>query len=106
MCPSGNPWQPLYFSRSTVGAVDGGVGQWLDWTMCSRQCGGGSQIRMRYCNDPVLWELAGSALSTSWRSRCVTCMHVLTEVTLMAGNLEDRARMPEVCLTARTAFSV
>jgi len=53
MCPSGNPWQPLYFSAPTVAPVDGGVGQWTQWTLCSRNCGGGSRLRLRYCNSPV-----------------------------------------------------
>ncbi|KAK3087485.1 hypothetical protein FSP39_006555 [Pinctada imbricata] len=33
--------------------VDGGWGQWLSWSPCSRSCGGGSRTRLRRCDNPI-----------------------------------------------------
>jgi len=53
MCPSGNPWQPLYFSQPTVAPVNGGVGQWQAWEACTMTCGGGIKTRQRFCDNPA-----------------------------------------------------
>lgn len=34
-------------------AIDGGWGEWTDWTACSRSCGGGVSIKERHCNNPM-----------------------------------------------------
>ncbi|GFR67360.1 caspase-8 [Elysia marginata] len=33
--------------------VDGGFGDWTDWTECSVTCGGGVRSRQRFCNNPA-----------------------------------------------------
>ncbi|XP_012941731.1 mucin-like protein [Aplysia californica] len=33
--------------------IDGGVGEWGDWSACSRSCGGGERIRYRFCDNPA-----------------------------------------------------
>ena len=33
--------------------VDGGWGNWLEWSVCSRTCGGGVQCRSHKCNKPT-----------------------------------------------------
>ena len=40
----------IYISYSLV---DGGLGEWSDFTECSASCGSGSQSRTRPCNNPV-----------------------------------------------------
>ncbi|EDO49970.1 predicted protein, partial [Nematostella vectensis] len=32
---------------------DGKWSQWTTWSDCSRQCGGGLQVRERKCNNPA-----------------------------------------------------
>lgn len=34
-------------------SVDGGWGNWTDWTNCSRICGGGVSIQTRQCDNPI-----------------------------------------------------
>ena len=34
-------------------SVDGQWGQWSQWTQCSQNCGGGTRIRSRLCDDPA-----------------------------------------------------
>ena len=36
-----------------VGPVNGGWGQWEDWSECSRSCGGGTKTRERLCDSPT-----------------------------------------------------
>ena len=33
--------------------VDGGYGEWSDFSSCSRSCGGGESVRARQCNNPA-----------------------------------------------------
>ena len=33
--------------------IDGGLGNWTEWTKCSASCGEGFQERERSCNNPV-----------------------------------------------------
>ena len=33
-------------------AIDGGWGEWQEWSYCSVSCGVGSQSRHRYCDSP------------------------------------------------------
>ena len=37
---------------SPITAIDGGYTQWTTWTVCSKTCGKGTQIRFRSCTDP------------------------------------------------------
>lgn len=34
-------------------SVHGNWGLWPDWSECSQSCNGGTQSRVRYCDDPV-----------------------------------------------------
>ena len=36
-----------------VATVDGVWGQWTEWAGCSRSCGYGEQLRVRYCDSPA-----------------------------------------------------
>ena len=38
---------------SLLGPVNGGWGQWSDWTACSATCDGGQKIRARVCDSPA-----------------------------------------------------
>ncbi|RDD36819.1 SCO-spondin, partial [Trichoplax sp. H2] len=33
--------------------IDGNWGSWMPWSECSKPCGGGSQRRARFCNNPA-----------------------------------------------------
>ena len=33
--------------------VDGGWGNWTEWSVCSKKCGGGFHFRVRNCNNPA-----------------------------------------------------
>ena len=33
--------------------IDGGWGDYGDWSECSKECGGGIQTRTRKCDNPV-----------------------------------------------------
>ena len=32
--------------------VDGSWSDWSDWNKCTQTCGGGTQLRVRLCNEP------------------------------------------------------
>ena len=44
---------PLHVSRFFHTAVDGGYGEWTEWTTCDVTCGEGKQSRERACNHPL-----------------------------------------------------
>ncbi|KAJ8300466.1 hypothetical protein KUTeg_021985 [Tegillarca granosa] len=33
--------------------VDGAFGEWMEWSECSKECGGGTRTRRRLCNNPI-----------------------------------------------------
>lgn len=37
---------------SLITAIDGGYTRWTTWTVCSKTCGKGTQLRFRSCTDP------------------------------------------------------
>ena len=40
-------------STNPAVSVDGGWGEFSDWSVCSAKCGGGVQSRTRACDNPV-----------------------------------------------------
>ena len=42
----------MYEYFDTLSQVDGGWSGYGDWTECSAECGGGSQMRNRTCTNP------------------------------------------------------
>eukprot|EP00795_Rhopilema_esculentum_P001079 gene1079-15413_t len=41
------------FKASSEENVNGGLGEWEDWTPCDKSCGSGLQVRERNCDSPV-----------------------------------------------------
>ena len=39
--------------KTVLVAVGGAWGAWSGWSECSSECGGGTQIRSKQCNDPA-----------------------------------------------------
>ena len=33
--------------------MDGAFGNWIEWSDCTKRCGGGMQYRTRECNNPL-----------------------------------------------------
>ena len=50
-CPGSNTGNRSCFERPCP--IDGGYGQWTNWSHCSTTCGPGEQLRTRECNRPV-----------------------------------------------------
>nr|CAJ65510.3 HyTSR1 protein [Hydra vulgaris] len=46
------PTEDTAFCKLKECPVDGGLGQWSDFTECSKSCGSGIQWRKRLCNNP------------------------------------------------------
>ena len=42
----------MYYAVTGSENVNGGWGNWNDWATCSVTCGGGTQSRIRECNNP------------------------------------------------------
>ena len=40
----------MYFHHADI---DGGYGDWSEWTVCDKECGEGAQFRERACNSPL-----------------------------------------------------
>lgn len=51
--------------------VDGGWGNWTDWSGCSRTCGAGVAIKIRECDNPA--PASGGSFCIGERTRYKTC---------------------------------
>ena len=59
-CELASEWVPynlykaynLTYCVITSAAVNGGWGGWSGYSHCNKKCGGGTQLRRRYCNNP------------------------------------------------------
>ncbi|CAD7087043.1 unnamed protein product [Hermetia illucens] len=51
--------------------VNGGWGNWSDWSTCSRSCGGGISMQLRECNNPS--PANGGTFCIGERKRYVVC---------------------------------
>lgn len=51
--------------------IDGGWGNWSDWSQCTRTCGGGISTQTRDCNHPV--PANGGLFCTGERRRYTIC---------------------------------
>lgn len=57
--------------NTTPKPVDGGWGNWTDWSECSRTCGSGISIQARVCDNPP--PANGGTFCTGKRTRYKTC---------------------------------
>lgn len=60
--------------------IDGGWSSWDDFHICTTTCGGGTQYRTKYCNNPVplyggapCFEDDGNEGTSSWMRESQNC---------------------------------
>ncbi|XP_070563732.1 A disintegrin and metalloproteinase with thrombospondin motifs adt-1-like [Ptychodera flava] len=51
-CPESSASESMMCNGNIQCPVNGNWGRWTDWTRCTAECEGGTQIRIRLCNNP------------------------------------------------------